>query len=86
MLCRDLGYTEASEPHFWHYVPRGVVYRYASKKVVPEAKKLARQKQVSSSMWYAYDVLRNPMRLFYLIEHGRRFYKKYKTYCPKQDG
>lgn len=67
-------------------MPRGVIYKYASKKVVPEAKRLSRQKKESSSMWYAWDVLRNPMRVLYLIEHGRRFYKKYKTYCPKQDG
>lgn len=86
VLCRDIPYTEASEPHFWHYVPRGVIYKYASKKVVPEAKRLSRQKKESSSMWYAWDVLRNPMRVLYLIEHGRRFYKKYKAYCPKQDG
>ena len=86
VLCEDIEYAEAKEPHFWHYVPRGVIYRYASKRVVPEAKKLSRAGRESSSMWYAYDVLRNPMRILYLLEHGRRFYKKYKTYCPKQDG
>lgn len=84
VLCRDIPYTEASEPHFWHYVPRGVVWRHANKAVVREAKQLVRAKKASSSMWYRYDVLRNPMRILYLIEHGRRFYKKYKMYCPEQ--
>ena len=85
VLCRDIPFSEASEPHFWHYVPKGVVWRHASKKVIGEAKALVKAKKAASSMWYKYDVVRNPMRIFYLIEHGRRFYKKYKTYCPEQN-
>ncbi len=85
VLCRDIPYAEAKEPHFWHYVPRGVIYRHASRAVVKEAKKLVKAKKESSSMWYKFDVLANPMRIVYLLEHGRRFYQKYKTYCPKQD-
>lgn len=84
VLCRDIEFTEARQPHFWHYVPIGVVYKYAHKAVLPEVKALVREKKASSSMWYAYDVLRNPVRLFYLLEHAHRFYKKYKTYCPDQ--
>ena len=85
VLCKEIPYEEAKEPHFWHYVPKGVVYRHANKAVVKEAKKLVKAKKESSSMWYKYDVLRNPMRIVYLMEHGRRFYKKYKTYCPEQN-
>ena len=85
VLCRDIPFEEAKEPHFWHYVPKGVVWRHANKNVIGDAKKLVKAKKSSSSMWYKYDVLRNPMRVFYLIEHGRRFYTKYKTYCPDQN-
>ena len=85
VLCRDIPFHEASEPHFWHYVPRGVVWRHANRAVVQEAKALVRAGKSSSSMWYRYDVLRNPMRIAYLLEHGRRFYQKYKTYCPDQN-
>ena len=85
VLCKDIPFEEAKEPHFWHYVPKGVVYRHANKEAVKEAKKLVKAKKSSSSMWYKYDVIRNPMRIVYLIEHGRRFYQKYKTYCPDQN-
>ena len=84
VLCRDIPFEEAKEPHFWHYVPKGVVWKHANSKVVGEAKKLVKAKKASSSMWYRYDVIRNPMRIIYLVEHGRRFYQKYKTYCPDQ--
>ena len=84
VLCEEIPYTEAREPHFWHYVPRGVVWRHANRAVVREAKQLVRAKKASSSMWYKYDVVRNPMRVLYLLEHARRFYKKYKAYCPEQ--
>ena len=85
VLCRDIPFEEAKEPHFWHYVPKGVVWRHANKEAVKEAKKLVKAKKESSSMWYKYDCLRNPMRILYLMEHGRRFYEKYKTYCPDQN-
>lgn len=85
VLCKDIPFEEAKKPHFWHYVPKGVVYRHANKEAVKEAKKLVKAKKESSSMWYKYDVVRNPMRIVYLIEHGRRFYQKYKTYCPDQN-
>ncbi len=85
VLCKDIPYAEAKEPHFWHYVPKGVIYRHADKKAVAEAKRLVKAKRESSSMWYKFDVLRNPMRIVYLLEHGRRFYQKYKTYCPNQN-
>ena len=85
VLCRDIPFEEAKEPHFWHYVPKGVVWRHANKKVIGEAKALVKAKKSSSSMWYKYDVIRNPMRIVYLVEHGRRYYKKYKTYCPDQN-
>lgn len=85
VLCKDIPFEEAKEPHFWHYVPRGVVWRHAKKDVIPEAKALVKAGKTASSMWYGYDCLRNPMRILYLIEHARRFYQKYKTYCPKQD-
>ena len=62
-----------------------MVWRHANKAAVREAKQLVRAKKASSSMWYRYDVLRNPVRVLYLLEHGRRFYKKYKTYCPEQN-
>lgn len=84
VLCRDIPFEEAKEPHFWHYVPKGVVWRHANSKVIGEAKALVKAKKSASSMWYRYDVIRNPMRIIYLVEHGRRFYKKYKTYCPDQ--
>ncbi len=85
VLCRDIPFSEAKEPHFWHYVPRRVVMRHADKRYLGEAKALVRAKKASSSMWYKYDVLRNPMRLLYLVEHGRRYCKKYKAYCPDQN-
>ncbi len=85
VLCRDIPFEEAKEPHFWHYVPKGVVWRHANKKFIGEAKALVKAKKASSSMWYKYDVVRNPMRIVYLVEHGRRYYKKYKTYCPDQN-
>ena len=84
VLCQEIPYAEASEPHFWHYVPRRVVWRHANKAAVGEAKALVRAGKAASSMWYRYDVLRNPMRVLYLLEHARRFYKKYKVYCPEQ--
>lgn len=85
VLCSPLAYAEAKEPCFWHYVPRGVVYRYASRSAANEARALVRQGKEASSLWYRYDVCRNPLRALYLFIHGRRYYKKYKTYCPKQD-
>lgn len=85
VLCNDIPFEEAKEPHFWHYVPRGVIWRHAKKDVIPEAKALVKAGKSASSMWYKYDCMRNPMRILYLIEHARRFYQKYKTYCPPQD-
>ena len=85
VLCSALAYAEAKEPCFWHYVPRGVVYRYASRSAANEARALVRQGKESSSLWYRYDVCHNPLRALYLFIHGRRYYKKYKIYCPKQD-
>ena len=85
VLCSALAYAEAKEPCFWHYVPRGVVYRYASRSAANEARALVRQGKEASSLWYRYDVCRNPLRALYLFIHGRRYYKKYKIYCPKQD-
>ncbi|MBQ4043435.1 MAG: ATP-grasp domain-containing protein [Clostridia bacterium] len=70
--------------HFWHHVPRAVAYTYTEDAaLVARAKALRKAGKETSSLWYAPDVVTNPMRLICVAETLRRQFGKYKKYYPK---
>ncbi|MBR4295958.1 MAG: ATP-grasp domain-containing protein [Clostridia bacterium] len=82
LLCDTLEYTECSESHLWHTIPFGVLKKYVHDNAsLSKAKKLKREGKSKTSLWYAYDLIRSPKRLIWVIEHMRRQYGKYKKYC-----
>lgn len=67
--------------HFWSYIPKQVVYRYArNPKLVAKAKALEKSGAFSSSLWYHYDMKGNPVRFFYSAANGLNHFKKYRKY------
>lgn len=82
LLCDTLEYTECSESYLWHTIPFGVLKKYVHDNAsLSKAKKLKREGKSKTSLWYAYDLIRSPKRLIWVIEHMRRQYGKYKKYC-----
>lgn len=82
LLCETLEYTECSESYLWHTIPFGVLKKYVHDNAsLSKAKKLKREGKSKTSLWYAYDLIRSPKRLIWVIEHMRRQYGKYKKYC-----
>ncbi len=71
--------------HFWHSVPRGVVFKYVrDAKFIQRAKQLCNQGNESISLNYKYDLSMNFKRIAYYIVHQHRYYKKFETYYKKQ--
>ena len=76
--------TLCENEHFWHHVPRAVAYTYTEDaSLVARAKALKKQGKETSSLWYAPDLVTNPLRLILVAETLRRQFGKYKTYYPK---
>lgn len=70
---------------FWHHIPRSTAYEYTEDKTLVEtAKKLDREGQEMSSIWYKPDLAFNPLRFLCVIEQLRRQKKKFKIYYPKK--
>ena len=70
---------------FWHHIPRSTVYAYTDdRQLVETAKKLDREGNESSSVWYKPDFVMNPLRFICVLEQLRRQKKKYKIYCVKK--
>ena len=81
----DGGYdvTYCDKRFFWHHVPKSVAFRYTEDpKLIDAAKKLDKEGNSSSSLWYAPDLKFNPMRFVCVAEQMRRQKKKYKKFSP----
>lgn len=71
--------------HFWHHVPKAIVYKYTSdKKLVELAKKLDSQGKSSCTLDYKPDLKGNFLRRLCVIEQKRRQFSKFKKYYPFQ--
>lgn len=71
--------------HFWHHVPKSVAYKFTEDPVLVEkAKELAKTGEETSSLWYPYDLMRNPLRFICVAEQLRRQKKKFEIYYPKK--
>ncbi|MCI8388650.1 MAG: ATP-grasp domain-containing protein [Clostridiales bacterium] len=83
---KELGDTYYCDTEvLWHSVPKGVVYQYCrDRDEVSRAKSLAKAGKAHPSLWYGYDLVLNPRRLFFLIMHGRNHYGKFKKYYGKE--
>lgn len=69
------------ESSFWHTVPKKIIYSYIRNDDIARAvKNLVANGKSGASMWYAYDLRFNFMRLAYVAVHNHRYYKKYKLY------
>lgn len=70
--------------HFWHYVPANVAFEYTEdKELVKKAKSLKKAGKSTSSLFYKYDLMFNPMRIVCVVEVMRRQNKKFKVYYPR---
>ncbi len=77
--------TFCTNEHFWHHVPKSVAYKFTEDKdLVAKAKSLAAQGKETSSLWYKYDIFRNPLRFVCVAEQLRRQKKKFEIYYPKK--
>lgn len=79
---KELPMKLVKEPHFWHVVPLGVVYKYVED---PEklaiVRKLVAEGKVCDSANYKADM---PLkRRLYLAARAINFYRKFKKYYPK---
>lgn len=85
VLGEDLGECQLyRDEHFWHSVPRGVVYRYVrSPEFVQKARRLAAEGKESCTFRYTPDLRFNFKRMAYYLVHMQRYYKKFKTYYSK---
>ena len=71
--------------HFWHHVPKSVAYKFTEDPaLVEKAKSLAKAGKETSSLWYPYDLVRNPLRFICVAEQLRRQKKKFEIYYPKK--
>lgn len=69
--------------HFWHHVPKSIVYKYtADKKLVEQAKMLDNQGKSSCSLDYKLDLKSNFLRRLCVAEQKRRQFSKFKKYYP----
>lgn len=69
---------------YWHSIPNEIVWQYTDgPELVAQAKELVKEKKESTSLGYAFDLEKNPLRNFYIKEHNRRYFQKYEQYCPK---
>lgn len=72
--------------HFWHHIPKSTAYKYTEDpELVKTAENLAAQGKETSSIWYPKDFIKNPLRLFCVLEQLRRQKKKFMKYYPKND-
>lgn len=74
-----------NKEHFWHHVPKSVAYKFTEDPaLVEKAKSLAKAGKETSSLWYPYDLIRNPLRFVCVAEQLRRQKKKFEIYYPKK--
>ncbi len=79
ILAAETAYMK--EPTFWHTVPKKIIYSYIKdEETMQTVKTLIKEKKTASSLFYAYDLRMNPLRLAYVTIHNRRYFKKYKMY------
>ena len=85
VLGKDLGEPLFfSGESYWHSVPNEIVFDYTGDAaLVEKAKRLVAEGKETTALDYAFDTKRNFLRKFYLKEHYRRYFEKYKTYCEK---
>lgn len=71
---------------FWHSIPCQIVWDYTEDKtLVEKAKAIVKNKKDTTTLGYSFDLRLNPLRWLYTVEHNRRYFKKYATYCTKID-
>lgn len=81
-MGKELSYTECDHEYLWHYIPRGVIKKYVhDKALLLRIKRAIKEKRITSTLWYAPDLVTNPKRLAYVLMHLKNHYKKYKIYC-----
>ena len=79
---KELSPVECDNEHLWHYIPRGVIKKYVHDEDLLRRIDVAiKEKRITSTLWYAPDLVTNPKRLAYVLMHLKNHYKKYKIYC-----
>lgn len=86
VLRKDLGPCVMNRTEtLWHSIPRKVIFDYMHDDAfAAKAKELAAQGKETVTFRYGPDLRWNPRRLAYYLVHMQRYFKKYKTYYPKQ--
>ncbi len=69
------------ESVFWHTVPKSIIYKYITDKTLLEkVRSLAKNGKESTTLFYAKDILSNPLRAAYVFIHNMRYFGKYNKY------
>ncbi len=78
---KDMPMKLVKEPHFWHAVPLGVVYKYVKdEKKLAQVRQLVKEGKVCDSQYYPADM---PFkRWVYLKLRGLNMYRKFNKYYP----
>ncbi|MBQ3577895.1 MAG: hypothetical protein IJK59_03705 [Firmicutes bacterium] len=78
---KDMPMKLVKEPHFWHAVPLGVVYKYVKdEKKLAQVRQLVKEGKVCDSQYYPADM---PLkRWIYLKIRGLNMYRKFAKYYP----
>jgi len=87
ILNKSMEYAPVENEHFWHSVPKRVVYDYvADKNAVMRAKKLVKEGKSSSSFWNKADFRGNLPRLALVSIHLLRQRSKFRKYPYLPEG
>ena len=82
IMNKELDFKVCKHQHFWHVMPKSIVYKYVkNKELVATAKRLAKEGNESSSLFYKKDYRKSPKRWIYLKLYNINQHKKFKMYC-----
>lgn len=82
ILNKPLDLKICKHQHFWHVMPRNIVYKYVKNEELKNtAKKLVKEGNESSSLFYKKDYRKSPKRWLYLKLYNINQHKKFKRYC-----
>lgn len=66
---------------FWHTVPKNIVYKMTEEaELVKKARELVKKGRSKTALFYARDMLRDPLRSAYVLIHNAHYYKKYRIH------
>ena len=69
------------ESFFWHTVPKRIIYNYITdKEIQKRVQALVSKGKSATSLFYAKDILRSPLRAAYVFIHNMRYFGKYNKY------